>query len=67
MAVASFKFNGDNDMKAKALTDATIELPEAYIVVELPNGQRSSATGYWVRKDENGKPIIVIKSGRNLK
>lgn len=53
-------------MKAEALTDSTIELPKANIVVELPNGQRSSATGFWVRQDKNGKPIIVIKSGRPL-
>lgn len=53
-------------MKAEALTDASIEIPKANIVVELPNGQRTSATGYWVQEDKNGKPIIVIKSGRNL-
>jgi hypothetical protein len=53
-------------MKAETLTDVTIEIPKANIVVELPNGQRTSASGFWVQEDKNGKPIIVIKSGRKL-
>lgn len=53
-------------MKAEALTDSTIELPKANVVIELPNGHRTTATGFWVRQDKNGKDIIVIKSGRNL-
>lgn len=53
-------------MKAEQLTDVTIELPKANIVIELPNGQRTSCTGFWVQKDKNSKPILVVKSGRKL-
>ena len=53
-------------MKVEALTDISMELPKANIVIELPNGQRTTATGYWVREDKNGRDIVVIKSGRKL-
>ena len=53
-------------MKAEALTDVSIEIPKANIVIELPNGQRTSATGFWVQEDKNWNKVIVIKSGRKL-
>ena len=53
-------------MKAEALTDSTIELPKSRIVIELPNGQRTAATGFVIRTDRRGEPIIVIKYGRKL-
>jgi hypothetical protein len=53
-------------MKAEALTDATIELPKSRILVELPNGQRTSATGFVISEDRHGELIIIIKSGKKL-
>jgi hypothetical protein len=53
-------------MKAGELTDSTIEMPKANIVIELPNGQSTAVTGFWVRQDRNGKDVIIIKSGRNI-
>lgn len=53
-------------MKAKELTDVTLDIPNANIVIELPNGQRTSCTGFWVQEDKNSRPILVVKSGKKL-
>jgi hypothetical protein len=51
-------------MKAEALTDSTIELPEARVLIELPNGTRRTATGFIIREDTDGSPAIIIKAGK---
>ena len=53
-------------MKASEITDATIELPNAQIVVELPNGQRVATSNYYHDDSARGEPIIVVKTGRKL-
>ena len=53
-------------MKAEALTDSTLDLPKARIVVELPNGHKATATGFIIREDDRGDPVIIIKAGRKL-
>lgn len=52
-------------MKAKALTDLTIELPESNILVELSSGTILKVTGFVIRKDENDNPIIIFKAGKS--
>lgn len=39
-------------MKLEALTDISIELPKAPIVIELHNGQRIATTGFWYDQDK---------------
>lgn len=54
-------------MKARELIDITIELASARVVVELPNGQQIAVTGYVLRDDPRGAPLIVLKTGKKLK
>lgn len=51
-------------LKAGALTDSTIELPEARIAIELPDGQLVLATGFIIRGDAQGNPTIILKAPR---
>tara|TARA_R110000822_G_scaffold304928_1_gene430344 strand:+ start:461 stop:628 length:168 start_codon:yes stop_codon:yes gene_type:complete len=48
-------------MKAGELTDVTITESGASIVVELPNGNKISTTGFYYDTNGRGEPIIVIK------
>lgn len=51
-------------MKAEAITNSTIEIPKAKIIIELPNGKMVAATGFIIRGDQFGEPIIIIKAPR---
>lgn len=51
-------------MKAEALTDTTINRPEAHIYIELKDNTMLKATGFVVREDEDGNPIIILKIGK---
>lgn len=51
-------------MKAAALTDSTIKIPKARIVIELANGRVVAASGFVIRPDKQGDPTIIIKAGK---
>lgn len=53
-------------MKLEELTDISIELPKAQIVIELANGQRVSTSEYYHDDNKRNEPIIVIKAGRKI-
>lgn len=51
-------------MEVKALKNVVHDLPEAKIIIELLNGQRVYASGFWVRKDIDNKSIIIIRASK---
>jgi hypothetical protein len=51
-------------MKAEALTDSTIQMPKAQIVIELSNGEMVTATGFVIGDGKGGEPTIVLKAGK---
>ena len=54
-------------MKVEALTDVVKCLPQARIIVEsIDTNEAVVATGFHVRNDVKGDPIIVIRTGRKL-
>ena len=54
-------------MKAEALTDTTIQLPKARVIIELPNGQHTAVTGFIVDSDRRGDTVITLKTGKKIK
>lgn len=53
-------------MKLGELTDVSLELPKAQIVIELPNGQRMATGEYYHDSNKRNEPIIVIKAGKKI-
>jgi len=51
-------------MKAKAVTESTMELPEARILIDSVDGQQAVATGFIIRDDKAGNPVIIFKAGK---
>jgi len=49
-------------MNVKALSDVVFELPEAEVCIELNGGSFLKSTGFVVRTDDRGQPIIIIKA-----
>jgi len=54
-------------MRAKELTDDSINLPNAQIVIELPNGQQLATKDYYYGTNKKGESTIVIVTGREIK
>jgi hypothetical protein len=53
-------------MKAKEITDATIETPAAEILVEL-NGKLIQTATYRYGQNKRGEPVIIIEAKQKIR
>ena len=49
-------------MKAKALEHVVKVNAECDVYIEDKSGERTKATGFWVRKNRRGRSVVVIKT-----
>ena len=53
-------------MKCHEITDATIEMGNQSLVVEMPNGVQMVTNDYTFGENKRGEPVLIIKAGRKL-
>jgi len=53
-------------MKAGEIADSAKEVAQGQIIIELSDGAQVDTSGFWVRENKKGEPILVIKAARKL-
>jgi hypothetical protein len=51
-------------MKAGEIVDAAITESNSPLIIEMPNGQQITTSGYSYGTDKRGDPVLIIKAGK---
>ena len=54
-------------MKANDIIDVAIEYSGRAIIIEMPNGDQVTTTGYAHGSNKKGEPVLIIRAGKKLK